>query len=172
MSSLPAIQASPVVEVVNGNPVITTLTIAKYFGKQHRDVLRAVRNCECSAEFNLRNFAQIEYVDAKGRKYPAYSVTRDGFMFVGMGFTGIPAARLKEMVIAAFNDAERQSQERQSHKLEHAEREIVGFARQAARAERKLRILLERQLREIKRLLPKPPTRDDLTMTLPGLEHA
>ncbi|MDE7065143.1 MAG: Rha family transcriptional regulator, partial [Desulfovibrionaceae bacterium] len=53
-------------------------------------------NLECSTEFNERNFAPVEYKDAKGEMRPAYRLTRDGFAFLAMGFTGKKAAAWKE----------------------------------------------------------------------------
>ena len=84
----------------------TSRIIAEAFGKHHKDVLRAVRNLECSADFNERNFALVEYLDAKGETRTEYGVTRDGFTFLAMGFTGKEAASWKEKFIAAFNAME------------------------------------------------------------------
>lgn len=81
----------------------TSRIIAEKFGKMHKDVLRAIRNLECSEDFNQRNFAPVEYVDAKGEARTEYGVTRDGFTFLVMGFTGKEAAAWKEKFIAAFN---------------------------------------------------------------------
>lgn len=86
------------------NQIITTsLKVAEFFGKRHDDVLRRVRSLDCSPEFNARNFAPVEYVDKKGECRPAYEMTKDGFMFLVMGFTGKKAARIKEAYINAFN---------------------------------------------------------------------
>lgn len=39
-------------------PAVTSLQVAEAFGKNHRDVLRDIRNVQskCSVEFNERNF--------------------------------------------------------------------------------------------------------------------
>ena len=79
---------------------------AEHFGKLHKDVLRAIRNLECSAEFNGRNFAPVDYIDEKGEPRPMYRITRDGFAFLAMSFTGKEAARWKEAYIDAFNAME------------------------------------------------------------------
>ena len=84
----------------------TSRIVAKSFGKQHKDVLESVRSLECSDEFNRRNFAPISEPDKYGRPQPGYQMTRDGFMFLAMGFTGARAAQMKELFIAAFNDME------------------------------------------------------------------
>lgn len=70
--------------------------VAEVFGRLHKDVLRAVDNLDCSDELNGRNFALVEYLDAKGETRRAYDMTKDGFTFLVMGFTGSTAARFKE----------------------------------------------------------------------------
>lgn len=42
----------------------------------------------------------------RGEKRPMYYLTRDGFSFLAMGFTGRIAAQFKEAYINAFNDME------------------------------------------------------------------
>lgn len=86
--------------------VVTTLEISNRFGKQHKDVLKAIGNLDCSQEFNRRNFAPISYNDGHNRPQPAYEITRDGFTFLCMGFTGQQAAVWKERYIEAFNQME------------------------------------------------------------------
>lgn len=82
----------------------TSLKVAKYFQRNHRDVLRALRELECSAEFSVRNFALTEYIDTQGKPRPMYEMTKNGFVFLVMGFTGKQAALFKESYIAAFDE--------------------------------------------------------------------
>lgn len=97
---------APVVSIKDGKPVTTTLDIAQHFSKRHDTVLRAVKNLDCSKEFTDRNFAASEYADSTGRKLPMFQITRDGFVFLCMGFTGAEAAKWKEAYINAFNEME------------------------------------------------------------------
>lgn len=94
------------VRTEEGRVFTTSLIVAEAFGKNHKDVLRAVENLECSKEFNERNFAPVEYLDAKGEMRPAFEMTRDGFVFLVMGFTGKKAAAWKEKFLEAFNAME------------------------------------------------------------------
>jgi Rha family phage regulatory protein len=101
----------PLVTLTQDNRATTTsLAVAEKFGKNHRDVLRAIRNLECSPEFLERNFAQLIgiYTAGKGaqREQQMYEITRDGFAFLAMGFTGPEAAKWKEQFLAAFNALE------------------------------------------------------------------
>lgn len=81
----------------------TSLKVADIFNKQHKDVLRKLESLECSSDFNERNFTLVEYKDAKGENRPMYEMTKDGFMFLVMGFTGAAAAKIKEAYINTFN---------------------------------------------------------------------
>ena len=84
----------------------TTLKIAETFGKQHKDVLKKLEKLDLPKSFNERNFAPVKYTDTKGEKRPMYNVTRDGFTFLVMGFTGKKAANFKIAYIEAFNKME------------------------------------------------------------------
>ncbi|EJH2877409.1 Rha family transcriptional regulator [Salmonella enterica] len=96
----------PEVTIENGRAVTTSVAIAEFFRKMHKDVLKKIDNLECSAEFSERNFAPAEYIDDQGKKRPCYQITRDGFAFLAMGFTGKRAAQFKEAYINAFNQME------------------------------------------------------------------
>lgn len=80
-----------------------SLKIADVFGKRHGDIIRALKNIDCSTEFSERNFALAEYIDEQGKPRPMYEMTKDGFIFLAMGFTGAKAAQIKEAYINAFN---------------------------------------------------------------------
>ncbi len=97
------------VEIVQrqGALMASSLGVAEHFEKRHADVLRAVEALECSPEFRERNFAFSKYrPDGQRRDYPYVLMTRDGFTFLVMGFTGKEAAVWKERYIAAFNAME------------------------------------------------------------------
>ena len=110
MATVPT-PVTPVVQVIDGQAVTTSLDLAAYFGKRHDDVIRKIRSLDCSSEFRLRNFTETAYdrPNPSGGApipTPCYLLTRDGFFFVAMGFTGRRAAEFKEAYIAAFNAME------------------------------------------------------------------
>lgn len=107
-----------------GHATTNTLIVAEQFGMPHKNVLRAVKNLECSAEFNRRNFEPISYYDSYGRQQSAFEITRDGFMFLAMGFTGGKAAQLKEAFITAFSQLEQRLRAQESGNVS-ALRELV-----------------------------------------------
>ena len=92
----------------NGTPVTTSNKIANVFGKQHKDVLRAIDKLGCSREFRERNFTLCHEINElqNGKPQPFYKITRDGFSFLCMGFTGKEASIWKENYIDAFNQME------------------------------------------------------------------
>jgi len=87
----------------NNEAVTSSRLVADYFGKQHKSILRAIRNLNCSKEFNEHNFAPVEYIDKKGETRQEYLMTKDGFTILAMGFTGAKAMQFKEAYINAFN---------------------------------------------------------------------
>lgn len=98
------------VEAKNGQAVTSSLVVADYFRKAHKDVLKAIRGLECSVNFTERNFAPCLYINELcnnvKKELPMYYMTRDGFTFLAMGFTGKVAAQFKEAYINAFNEME------------------------------------------------------------------
>ena len=115
--------------VINDQVTTTSIDVARIFGKRHDHVLRTIESIEIPGEFthpnfgvsdaHLKNkvsddqlkkeeakippFAKCEYKDSTGRVLPAYRMTRDGFTFLVMGFTGKRATLFKWAYIAAFN---------------------------------------------------------------------
>lgn len=84
----------------------TSLKVAEYFGKHHKNVLQKIEKLECSPEFTWANFsAHVQPIQAgavtRDSKY--YEMTKDGFIFLVMGFTGAKAAQIKEAYLQAFN---------------------------------------------------------------------
>ncbi|EQC0988106.1 Rha family transcriptional regulator [Enterobacter asburiae] len=100
---------SPKVFFNNSRLVTTSQAIADYFDKQHKHILEKIRSLDCSPEFTTANFSTVVIKVQAGfmeKDAEGYEVTKDGFMFLVMGFTGKKAARLKEAYIAKFNAME------------------------------------------------------------------
>lgn len=102
----PAEQMTNLVVAENNRVTTTSLIVAKVFGKEHKNVIRDIENLSCSMDFNRLNFERITYKDARNRDQTAYEMTKDGFVFLVMGFTGKTAAKFKEAYIRAFNEME------------------------------------------------------------------
>lgn len=91
------------VEARDGQAFTSSQNVAGAFGKLHKDVLRKIEGLDCSTDFTERNFTLSDYLDGSGRRLPQWGMTKDGFMFLVMGFTGKKAAAIKEAYISAFN---------------------------------------------------------------------
>ena len=91
----------------NKQAVTSSLQVAETFGKNHRDVLRAITNLQK----DVRNFAQMfietNIPDSYGRDRKAFYMNRDGFTLLAMGFTGKTALNFKLQYIQAFNHMEK-----------------------------------------------------------------
>ena len=95
-----------VIKSQQGKDVTTSLIVAEVFGKEHKNVLRDIETLSCSAEFNRLNFELIDYTDSRGRQQKSYEITKDGFSFLVMGYTGEKAGQFKEAFINEFNKRE------------------------------------------------------------------
>lgn len=90
----------------NDQAMTSSLLVAKEFGKEHNKVVRDINNLACSQEFRAANFGESSYVSEQGKEFPMFTMTKDGFSFLDMGYTGKKAAQFKEAYINAFNKME------------------------------------------------------------------
>ena len=91
------------VSAQEGEVFTTSRQIAELFEKEHRNVLRAIRLLDCDEEFTALNFELTDFIDKNGDSRPEYLMTKDGMVFLVMGFTGKKAAQFKLLYIRAFN---------------------------------------------------------------------
>lgn len=98
---------------VDGKPMVSSLEIAKKFGKRHKNVLRDIDNLkrDGNPDFNGLNFEPVNYLDKKGETRKMFNLTKDGFMLLAMGLTGEKATALKIAFIDQFNLMERMLRE-------------------------------------------------------------
>lgn len=101
---------SPKLKIINGHAYANSLDLAKQFNKQHKNVIRDIRDIifESPNDFSGLNFEPVEYKDAKGEMRPMYQISRDGFSILAMGFTGREALLWKIEYLKAFNALERE----------------------------------------------------------------
>jgi Rha family phage regulatory protein len=77
------------------NQKMTSLEIAEVTGKQHKDVMRAIRNMEPAwMNVNGRNFSLVNYTDKKGELRPCYSLTKTECLYVATKFNDEARAKL------------------------------------------------------------------------------
>ena len=95
----------------NGEPVASSRQIAENFGKEHKNVIQAVQNLVAENSAAKSMFYETTF-ENRGKQYPMYLMTRDGFTLLAMGFTGKAALAWKLKYIAAFNEMEKQLAQR------------------------------------------------------------
>ena len=97
-----------IVSLVDDKLITTSRQVAEVFGKAHSKVMRDIRELDCSHKFRESNFGVSKYyVNNQRRSYTEYRITKDGFVFLAMGFNGKSAAKFKEAYINEFNRMER-----------------------------------------------------------------
>ncbi len=100
----------------NETAITTSLKVAEVFSKHHKNVLKTIESLGCSKIFWQLNFKPRQY-DNRGRLYPYYEITRQGFTILVMGFTGIQAMTFKEAYIDAFDKMENYIRDATSNNL-------------------------------------------------------
>lgn len=80
--------------------ITTSRIVAETFGKNHFHVLRDIRELQCSDEFRATNFGlKLKTTDlgfGRERQDEYYELTKDGFTFLVMGYTGEKAAHKEQ----------------------------------------------------------------------------
>lgn len=134
--------------VENDKAFTDSLRIARAFKKQHKNIVRDIENLDCSAKFGGLNFELTSYTDMWNRKKPKYNITRDGFVFLAMGYTGKKAARFKEAYINAFNRMEEhiRAAHQDGNALVQIARENYEYVNQALKTEKKRNKKLKQKL--------------------------
>lgn len=93
------------VKVENKQIVTDSRQVADHFEKEHKTVLRSIKEIlvaqNCATKFFMKS--EREY---RGQKFPFYYMNRDGFTLLAMGFTGEKALGWKLKYIEAFNEME------------------------------------------------------------------
>ena len=74
---------------------MTSLEIAEVTGRNHKDVMRSIREMEDAwAKVNGRKFALVEYKDAKGEMRPCYSLNKTECLYIATKFNNEARAKL------------------------------------------------------------------------------
>lgn len=105
MNMLSTLNLRAMVTPENGEPMTTSYAVAEAFGKLHKNVIRDIERLACSDKFAKLNF-ELCFENSKlqnGKPLKFYRMTKDGWMFLVMGYTGKVAGQIKEAFIDAFN---------------------------------------------------------------------
>lgn len=120
-------QEFDLIHAAHGRLMTTSLLVAERFGKRHDNVLRDIERFLASPEPETQAFCLLNFEEASHEvsqpnggtaKYPMYEMTKDGFIFLVMGFTGREAELWKIRFIAAFNAMNTALREREPWRYE------------------------------------------------------
>lgn len=100
-----------------GIPITTSRMVAEIFQKEHKNVLRDIENILSDDEFSRLNFELSKY-KTRGKTYPEYILTKDGFTLLVMGYNGEKAMSFKKAYIQRFNAMEAFIKSLETAKLE------------------------------------------------------
>jgi len=82
-------------ELVLNKETMSSLEIAELTERNHKDVMRSIREMEPAwVKINGRNFALVEYRDAKGEMRPMYQLTKTECLYVATKFNDEARAKL------------------------------------------------------------------------------
>jgi len=91
------------VDTKDYSATVSSKVVADGFGKSHRNVTRAIKDLECSDKFREENFSTGTYTSPQNKVFPCFNLTREGFFFLVMGFTGGQAASWRESCVSMIN---------------------------------------------------------------------
>lgn len=111
------------VEIMNDEVVTTSKQVAEVFGKEHRNVMKDIRelmnmleseDCSNSSSPQMERFEKTTYKNSQNKQQPMYIMNRDAFTLLVMGYTTKNALKFKRMYIQAFNAMEKKLKEQGS----------------------------------------------------------
>ncbi len=85
-------------------PITTSIMVSEVFGELHRSVLAKIEMLDFTSDFFIQNFNEIQYVSDDCELKAAYEMTRDGFGFISIDFTGKQAAEYSMAYIDSFDN--------------------------------------------------------------------
>lgn len=95
----------------SNQPLTNSKLVAEVFGKNHKDVMKAIRNLTEGSAQNcavIEMFSESTYLNEQNKEQPMFIMNQDGFTLLAMGFNGKKAMEFKLKYIEAFNDMKRQ----------------------------------------------------------------
>ncbi|WP_304626288.1 Rha family transcriptional regulator [uncultured Parasutterella sp.] len=111
---------APVVSIVKNQVTALSTDVAKFFHKEHfnvvRDIEKLLKSLPISRAFNFEESTisiPSNLNNTSNRVIKAYRMTRDGFTLLVMGWTGEKALQFKLAWLDAFNAMEEQLRKQQ-----------------------------------------------------------
>lgn len=127
------------------NKTMSSLEIAELTERNHKDVMRSIREMEPAwIKINGRNFALVEYKDAKGEMRPMYQLTKTECLYVATKFNDEARARL----VIRWEQLE-------NERKELSRKDLAMMVLQAEEEREKLLLINSEQQRKIEDQAPK-----------------
>jgi len=110
---------------INTVQTMTSLEIAELTGKQHKNVMQAIRNMEPAWEkVNGLKFQLVEYRDAKGELRPCYQLSKTECLYIATKFNDEARAKL----VLRWEELESEKLKVKSEKFLPEPRRILALA--------------------------------------------
>ena len=114
-----------VTNIIKIEQTMTSLEIAELTGKQHKNIMQAIRNMEPAWEkVNGLKFQLVEYRDQKGELRPCYQLSKTECLYIATKFNDEARAKL----VLRWEYLERQEQERQQQLCLPSPKKILALA--------------------------------------------
>ena len=96
-----------------GTPVTDSLKVAQVIGRQHKNVIRSIRDIMMSANLlaNRQTFCESTYYDSQGKQQPIFLMTKEGFCALVMRWNGEKANQFKMAFIEMLSKIEKAFQQ-------------------------------------------------------------
>ena len=85
-------------------PITTSKKVSEVFGELHQSVMAKIEMLDFTSDFFQHNFNEIQYVSENWELKTAYEMTRDGFGFISIDFTGRQAAEFSLAYFESFDN--------------------------------------------------------------------
>ena len=111
--------------IIQIQQTMTSLEIAELTGKQHKNVMQAIRNMEPAWEkVNGLKFQLVEYRDQKGELRPCYQLTKTETLYIATKFNDEARAKL----VLRWESLERKEMERRQQLALPSPKKILALA--------------------------------------------
>ena len=92
-------------DLITSTKTMTSIQVAEIIGKQHKDVLRDIRDelekLEAGGIAGERKFASSSYTSEQNKELPCYLLTREGVLQLAARYDAVTRAKLIEMAMHA-----------------------------------------------------------------------
>ncbi len=93
---------NPIKFGLNNQPIVSSVDIARAFGRPHDDVLKSIRKVIASGKIGLGEITESNYMNSQNKSMPCFSITEKGFMIACPFIGGEKAINGQVRIIEEF----------------------------------------------------------------------